>query len=104
MPESASAAQLADLDSAFQLTGTGNAIIASHWYRLAVAAGQIERVRAPMTAFLGRVGRMKLITPIYRALAKTESGRAEAQAIFAKLKTGYHPIAQQSVERILAGS
>ena len=103
MPDATSAAQLAELDAAFKLTGTGNAIIASHWYRLAVRAGQTARVRSAMTAYLGHVGRMKLITPLYRALAKTEAGRAEARALYARLKAGYHPVAQQAIERIISG-
>lgn len=103
-PKTATAAQLQALDAAFKLTGSGNAIIASHWYKLAVDAGQTAAVLPAMTEYLSRVGRMKLIGPIYRALAATDAGRAQAQAIFAQVGSGYHPIAQQSVERIIKGS
>lgn len=103
-PTTASAAQLKELDAAFKLTGNGNAIIASHWYRLAIKAGQTDSVLPAMTEYLARVGRMKLISPIYRALAATDAGRAQANAIYKKLGPGYHPIAQQALERILAGS
>ncbi len=103
-PTTASAAQLKELDQTFKLTGNGNAIIASHWYRLAIKAGQTDSVLPAMTEYLARVGRMKLISPIYRALAATDAGRAQANAIYKKLGAGYHPIAQQALERILAGS
>ena len=102
-PKTATAARLQELDAAFKLTGNGNAIIASHWYALAVQAGQVGSVLPAMTEYLARVGRMKLISPIYRALAATDAGRAQAKAIFAKLGPGYHPIAQQAVERIIKG-
>lgn len=103
-PKTVTAAQLKELDAAFKLTGSGNAIIASHWYALAVGSGQVAMVQPAMTEYLGRVGRMKLISPIYRALATTDAGRIQARALFAKLGPGYHPIAQQAVERILKGS
>lgn len=102
-PKTASAAQLKELDAAFKLSGNGNAIIASHWYTLAIGSGQAAMVLPTMTEYLGRVGRMKLISPIYRALAASDAGRAQAKAIFAKLGGGYHPIAQQAVERIING-
>ena len=102
-PKTASAAKLRELDSTFKLTGNGNAIIASHWYKLAVDAGQLAQVQPAMTEYLSRVGRMKLISPIYRALAATDAGRLEAKALFAKLGAGYHPIAQQALERIIKG-
>lgn len=103
-PKTASAGQLKELDAAFKLTGSGNAIIASHWYALAVGSGQAAMVLPAMTEYLGRVGRMKLISPIYRALAATDAGRVQARTIFAKRGPGYHPIARQAVERILKGS
>ena len=102
-PKTASAAQLKALDSAFKLTGNGNAIIASAWYKLAIDSGQAASVQTAMTEYLSRVGRMKLISPIYRALAATEAGRAQAKALYAKLGPGYHPIAQQALERIING-
>ncbi|MBA4284110.1 MAG: aminopeptidase [Xanthomonadaceae bacterium] len=102
-PKTATAAQLKELDRTFKLTGSGNAIIAGAWYKLAVDSGQVAMVLPAMTEYLGRVGRMKLVSPIYRALAATDAGRAQAKALYAKLGAGYHPIAQQAVERIING-
>ncbi len=103
-PKTATAAQLKALDTRFKLTGSPNAIIASDWYKLAIDSGQAAALMPQIEAYLGHVGRMKLISPIYRALAATEAGKAQAKAIYKKVSSGYHPIAQQTVERILKGS
>ncbi|WP_273457535.1 M1 family metallopeptidase [Nevskia ramosa] len=103
-PKTATAAQLKALDTRFKLTGSPNAIIASDWYKLAIDSGQAAALMPQIEAYLGHVGRMKLISPIYRALAATEAGKAQAKAIYKKVGSGYHPIAQQTVERILKGS
>ena len=102
-PKTVSAAQLKALDSRFKLTGSPNAIIASDWYKLAIDSGQAAALMPQIEAYLGHVGRMKLISPIYRALAATEAGKLQAKAIYKKVSSGYHPIAQQTVERILKG-
>ena len=48
-----------------------------------------------------RIGRRKLIVPLYRDLAATPEGKALATKIFAKAKAGYHSMARTSVEQIL---
>jgi hypothetical protein len=53
-------------------------------------------------AFLERVGRRKLIMPIYEELVKTPEGLAFAKQVFAKARPGYHPITTASVEELLA--
>lgn len=103
-PKTATAAQLKALDTRFKLTGSPNAIIASDWYKLAIDSGQAAALMPQIETYLGHVGRMKLISPIYRALAATEAGKLQAKAIYKKVSSGYHPIAQQTVERILKGS
>ena len=52
--------------------------------------------------FLERVGRRKLIMPIYAELVKTPEGLAFAKQVFAKAKPGYHPITTGSVEEAIA--
>ena len=51
---------------------------------------------------LAKVGRMKYLKPLYAALAQTETGKTFARACFSKLRAGYHPIARQVVEALLA--
>ena len=55
-----------------------------------------------IAAFLQRVGRRKLIMPIYKELVKTPEGLQFAQDVFAKAKPGYHPITTGSVEATIA--
>lgn len=95
------AEQLKQLDEAYKFTGTQNGEIAMRWYPLAVRSGYAEAQPA-IAAFLERVGRRKLIMPIYEELVKTPEGLAFAKQVFAKARPGYHPITTASVEALLA--
>ncbi len=95
------AEQLKQLDEAYKFTGTQNGEIAMRWYPLAVRSGYVEAQPA-IAAFLERVGRRKLIMPIYEELVKTPEGLAFAKQVFAKARPGYHPITTGSVEALLA--
>ncbi len=101
MPATLKAEQLAQLDEAFHFTGTGNGEIAMRWYPLAERSGY-GAAREAMGQFLSRVGRRKLILPIYKALVATADGLAFAEQVFAKAKPATHPITAGSVEAILA--
>ncbi|MBV2208997.1 MAG: M1 family metallopeptidase [Thermomonas sp.] len=101
MPETLKPEQLAQLDAAYHFTGTPNGEIAMRWYPLAERSGYAA-AREDMGKFLERVGRRKLILPIYKALVATPDGLAFAEAVFAKAKPGSHPITAGSVEGILA--
>lgn len=89
---------LQQLDREFGLSGTANGEIARRWYQI-VAASSYEAAYAELAGFLNRVGRMKLVLPVYRALAGTD--RAYAAEVFAKAKPGYHPITTAAVQKIL---
>ncbi len=92
--------QLAALDRAYHFTGTPNGEIAMRWYPLAIRSGYAEANEAA-GAFIERVGRRKLILPIYAELVKTPEGLAFAKAAFEKAKPGYHPITTASVQDML---
>jgi leukotriene-A4 hydrolase len=93
--------QLSALDAAYHFTGTPNGELAQRWYPLAVRSGY-HAADAGMAEFVQRVGRRKLIMPIYEALVKTPEGLQVAQDIFSKARAGYHPITTASVEQTLA--
>lgn len=101
MPEVLTVEQLAELDAAFQFTGTANPEIAQRWYPLTVRSNYLQ-ARSEIEAFLIRVGRRKLIMPTYAELAKTDEGRVFAQSVFDKARPGYHPITTDSVTKVLA--
>ncbi|HSK03809.1 MAG TPA: leukotriene A4 hydrolase C-terminal domain-containing protein [Kofleriaceae bacterium] len=101
LPRTLARPQLAALDAALGLTRTGNGELAMRWYPLAIRSGHAE-ARPAIAAFLERVGRQRLVMPVYRALAETPDGLAFARATFARARPGYHPITAASVEALLA--
>ncbi|MXV09262.1 MULTISPECIES: M1 family metallopeptidase [unclassified Xanthomonas] len=93
-------AQLKQLDDAYHFTSTANGEIAMRWYPLAIRSGYVD-ARPAAGEFIARVGRRKLILPIYAELVKTPDGLAFAEEVFAKAKPGYHPITTVSVQEML---
>jgi len=92
--------QLAQLDAAYHFTGTPNGEIAMRWYPLAIRSGYLA-ARPAAGEFIERVGRRKLIMPIYEELAKTPDGLAFAREAFERARPGYHPITTASVQALL---
>lgn len=103
LPPTLTVEQLAQLDEAYAFTGTDNGEIAMRWYPLAVRSGYTQANEA-LAEFTARVGRRKLIMPIYTALVQTEAGLALAKQIFETARPGYHPITTGSVEALIAGA
>ena len=100
MPQTLKPEQLQQLDEAYKLTGTPNGEIAQRWYPLAERSGYTA-ARGEMAKFLERVGRRKLVMPIYNALAASEDGLAFAKQVFARARPGYHPITTGSVQKVI---
>ena len=101
LPEPLGADRMAVLDEAFGFTEAGNAEIRCEWLVLAVRDGYQPASEA-LESFLISVGRMKFLRPIYSQLASSESGLARAREIYSRARTGYHPVAAQMVDQILA--
>ena len=93
-------AGVALLAAAAHITGTANGEVAMRWYPLAIRSGYVD-ASPEASAFIQRVGRRKLIMPIYEALVKTPEGLALAKEAFAKARPGYHPITTGSVEAVI---
>ena len=93
--------QLKQLDGAYHFSGTPNGEIAMRWYPLAIRSGYKDAWPAA-GEFIERVGRRKLIVPVYRELVKTPEGLAFAKEVFAKARPGYHPITTATVEELIA--
>lgn len=102
MPAKLSNERLVELDEAFRFTASANGEILMRWFPLAERSGYFE-ARPAMAAFLQRVGRRKLIMPVYEALAASKEGREFARQVFAQARPGYHPITTASVEAVLNG-
>ena len=100
LPDPTPADRLAELDAAFGLTGRENAEVAALWLVLAVR-GQYRPADARLETFLTTIGRRKFLIPLYRELLKTPEGTARAKVIYAKARPFYHPIAVDSVDRLI---
>ncbi len=97
LPEVLDDAQIVALDRAFELTDSSNSEIAFAWYRIGIRNGYAA-IRPNLERFLIEIGRRKFVVPLYRALAEREDDRDWALAVFARARTGYHPITIGSVE------
>src|SRR5581483_6472164 len=102
MPESATLDQVQALDARYKLSASHNAILASAWFKVAIAHGD-RAVLPAVRRYLIGVGRVRLIKPLYRELIKTTDGKAWAEKVYAQARPGYNPITQQAIERALKG-
>ncbi len=100
LPRQMDATRLAALDKRFALTTSSNAEIAHVWYRLAIA-NQYTAAYGAMEQYLLKIGRRKLILPLYRDLAATPAGLKVALGIYKKARAGYHPLAQSAIDDVL---
>lgn len=101
LPSKLSNEKLVELDAAFHFTSSHNGEILMRWFPITVRSGYFE-ARPAIAEFLKRVGRRKLIMPVYEALAASNEGREFARQVYAQAKPGYHPITITSVEAALA--
>ncbi len=99
LPDGISKGKLAEMDEAFNLTGTQNAETAFAWYMQAIK-GDYQVVSNDLREFLMTVGRGKFIYRLYGALKAHGQGEW-ANSVYAKAKAGYHPIAQRRIDDIL---
>ena len=101
LPRPASLALCQALEDGFQLTASKNYEVLVSWLIVAAHAG-FQPALPRVEEVLGEVGRMKYLKPLYQALATRPETRAIALRCFEAHKAGYHPIARQVVQPILA--
>jgi leukotriene-A4 hydrolase len=100
LPEKLSAAQMADLDRAFNFTNSGNSEIAFQWYRTAIR-NRYETAFPAMERYLQSIGRRKLVLPLYRDLMATDWGKEMAARIYRTARPGYHAVTRASVDAVV---
>jgi aminopeptidase N len=100
LPEKLPVSRMAELDAAFSLTSRGNAEVVAQWLQMAISS-EYHPADARLEEFLTSIGRRKFLMPLYRALLKTPEGTVRAKAIYAKARPFYHPIAVDSVDKLL---
>jgi leukotriene-A4 hydrolase len=100
VPDSLTAGQMQELDTAFGLTEAGNSEVAHLWLLTAIR-NQYAPAYPRLESYLIEIGRRKLIKPLYDELVKTADGRARAQSIYERARPGYHPISASSIDEVL---
>lgn len=100
LPRTLAAAPMASLDRQFSLTASTNSEIAHAWFRLAIATNYSAAAGA-MEEYMVRIGRRKLVVPLYRDLAATPAGKKTAARIYERARPGYHALTRQAVEDLL---
>ena len=100
LPANIGADRMAELDTAFNLTKSGNSEIAFQWLLMSIK-NNYTAADVRLEEFLTSIGRRKFVKPLYEELVKTPAGRKRAEAIYQKARSGYHPITQATVDTIL---
>ena len=100
MPPTLPVIQMKKLDDAFKLTHSENSEIADLWFIMSVRADYT--IAFPlMEKFLSSVGRRKFIEPLYGEMMKTPKGADMAKHLYEKYRKNYHPLAQESLDKIV---
>ena len=89
------------LDERFHLTQSTNSEVLVAWLVAALRAHYAPAL-ARAGDFLGEVGRMKYLKPLYSTLHGSKEYRGKARELFQKYAERYHPIARQGIEGILS--
>jgi leukotriene-A4 hydrolase len=100
LPLDISAVNMARLDREFNLTATQNSEIAHAWLKLAIIK-KYEPARDRLRSYLLTIGRNKLVSPLYRELARTPDNLAWARHVYKQARAGYHPLTQSVAEGLL---
>jgi leukotriene-A4 hydrolase len=88
------------LGSVYSYTTTQNIEVLSRYLGIGLKA-KAEETYKPAAELLGKIGRMKFVRPLYRALE--EADRALAVETYEKNKDFYHPICREMVRKDLFG-
>jgi aminopeptidase N len=96
-----SAERLTELDAALGLSTTSNAEIGRTWF-IQVATRRHEPAYEQMAEYLRKFGRVRLIRPIYVALAENGSDVQLAKELFDSARGAYHPIANAYIGPVFA--
>ena len=100
LPLDISAENMARLDREFGLTEIQNSEIAHAWLKLSIVK-KYEPARDRLRNYLLTIGRNKLVSPLYRELAKTPDNLKWAREVYEQAKPGYHPLTQTVNEALL---
>ena len=89
------------IDDTLSISKEINGEVIFRWLQVAIRSGQLRYPYALADDFVGSIGRMKFIIPVYTAIFDKDP--SQAKAIYAKHKDFYHPLAVEGIEKILNG-
>ncbi len=99
LPKDLTLAQLSEIDLAFSLSQSTNAELFSAWARLVIPLNY-QQIIQPLRQFLLSVGRQKFIVPLYTELKANPQWRSWAREVYREARPGYHPLAQQQLDKL----
>jgi leukotriene A-4 hydrolase/aminopeptidase len=100
LPRNLSQEKMKQLDQQFKLTNSRNAEIAFAWFILAIE-NQYPVINENLERYLKSIGRRKFIVPLYKKLLEgTEEQKAWARKVYQAARSGYHPLAQSSLDKV----
>lgn len=100
LPNNLSLKQMADLDSTYKFTESGNAEILCKWLRKCIASNY-TKADETLSYFLTHTGRRKFVKPLFTELAKTPEGLVKAKAIYVIAKPNYHALVIHTLDQLL---
>ncbi|CUS49489.1 MAG: aminopeptidase PepS [Idiomarinaceae bacterium HL-53] len=100
LPETLTEEQLVRLDEEFNLTATQNNEVLATWLPIAIR-NDYEPAQPRVEEMLTSMGRLLYLTPVYKALLESETGRERALAIYEQACPGYHQLTRASLEALL---
>jgi len=100
LPNDLGLGKMQQLDSVYHLTQSKNPEILKQWLLMAIV-NRYSPAYPRLEAFLTTVGRRIYIKPLFEELVKTEEGKRFAQAIYSRVRSGYHPVSQAAVDKIV---
>jgi len=89
------------LDEHLELTGRGNYEILVEWLTIA-AASDYDPAFPRLREVLSRIGRMKYLRPLYKALGAHPRTRDLAREVYASASPGYHELSRRASEAVLS--
>jgi hypothetical protein len=101
LPHTLPQPRLDDLEHALQLNAVRNDEVLFDWLKLAIR-NDYHASEPALQDFLTRQGRLKYISPLYRALmAQGTWGPVFARRVYAVARATYHPVSQASIDRLV---
>jgi hypothetical protein len=100
LPIDLAPSRLAELDSAFALSGAANSEVLFAWLRLGTRS-HYDAVLPAVRRFVTAQGRGKFVIPLYRELMSTSWGLAEARRLYAEARPRYHALVTTALDAIV---